>query len=129
MKFSGIDYVILFVDDLMRSKRFYSQACGLEVKYEAAHFVQFETGATRFGLYTREAMAELLGTRVVAPQPGGDGFEIGFKVDDCDDAYSQMLAAGAAAAAEPVTRSWGQRTAYVRDPDGYLIELAQDQAS
>jgi hypothetical protein len=26
----------------------------------------------------------------------------------------------------PTTRSWGQRTAYVRDPDGNLIELAQD---
>ena len=25
----------------------------------------------------------------------------------------------------PTDRDWGQRTAYVRDPDGYLIELAQ----
>jgi len=26
----------------------------------------------------------------------------------------------------PTTRLWGQRTAYIRDPDGHLIELVQD---
>ena len=33
--------------------------------------------------------------------------------------------AGAAPVTEPGDRPWGQRTAYVADPDGYLIELVR----
>jgi uncharacterized glyoxalase superfamily protein PhnB len=47
-------------------------------------------------------------------------------VPDCDAAFAALVAAGAPAVMPPTTRSWGQRTAYVRDPDGNLIELAQD---
>ena len=58
----------------------------------------------------------------------GERFEIGFKVADVDVAYERLVGAGAAPAIEPGTRPWGQRTAYVRDPDGHLVELAQDLA-
>ena len=40
---------------------------------------------------------------------------------DCDAAFSELVAAGAPAVTRPTTRSWGQRTAYVRDPDGNLL--------
>ena len=43
-----------------------------------------------------------------------------------DAAFAELVGAGAPAVVAPTTRSWGQRTAYVRDPDGNLIELAQD---
>jgi catechol 2,3-dioxygenase-like lactoylglutathione lyase family enzyme len=56
----------------------------------------------------------------------GEQFEIGFKVDDVDAAFEAMVRRGAVAAVDPATRPWGQRTAYVRDPDGHLVELAQD---
>ena len=52
-------------------------------------------------------------------------FEIGFKVDDVDRAYTELIGAGATPAVPPTDRPWGQRTAYVRDPDGHLVELAQ----
>jgi lactoylglutathione lyase len=32
--------------------------------------------------------------------------------------------AGAAPVSEPATKPWGQDVAYVRDPDGVLIEIA-----
>ena len=32
---------------------------------------------------------------------------------------------GAVPVIHPTDRSWGQRTAYLRDPDGHLVELAQ----
>jgi catechol 2,3-dioxygenase-like lactoylglutathione lyase family enzyme len=34
-------------------------------------------------------------------------------------------AAGVEAVTPPTDRPWGQRTAYVRDPDGHLVELAR----
>ena len=45
---------------------------------------------------------------------------------DVDAAFGELVALGAEAAVPPTDRPWGQRTAYVRDPDGHLIELAED---
>jgi lactoylglutathione lyase len=54
-------------------------------------------------------------------------FEIGFKVDEVDAVYADLIAGGAHPAVAPTDRPWGQRTAYVRDPDGHLVELAEDR--
>jgi catechol 2,3-dioxygenase-like lactoylglutathione lyase family enzyme len=71
-------------------------------------------------------MAATLGTALRAPALDAPAFELGFKVPDCDAAFAELRAAGVPEAAPPTDRPWGQRTAYVRDPDGNLIELAQD---
>jgi lactoylglutathione lyase len=71
-------------------------------------------------------MAKTLGVTLEVPSSNAPGFEIGFKVDDVDAAVKELVARGATPAVAPTDRFWGQRTAYVRDPDGHLIELAQD---
>lgn len=126
MEFRTLDYVILIVEDLDRAVEFYTQVLSLPLRHRAGDYVQFDTGATRFGLYARKAMAETVGVDLKAPPGNAPGFEIGFKVSDVDVAYKQLVARGAEPQTPPTTRPWGQRTAYVRDPDGHLIELAQD---
>jgi uncharacterized glyoxalase superfamily protein PhnB len=49
--------------------------------------------------------------------------EIGFTVADVQAAYDRAIAAGARALAAPATKPWGQTVAYVRCPDGTLVEL------
>ena len=71
-------------------------------------------------------MAKTLGMSLEKPAADAPGFEIGFKVPEVDSAFSELVARGAASVVPPTDRFWGQRTAYVRDPDGHLIELAQD---
>jgi uncharacterized glyoxalase superfamily protein PhnB len=41
-----------------------------------------------------------------------------------ETAYRRAVEAGAEAVSEPEEKPWGQQTAYVRDPDGALIEIA-----
>ena len=53
-------------------------------------------------------------------------FEIGFKVNDANLAFEELIGRGAQPVVWPTERPWGQRTAYLRDPDGHLIELAED---
>jgi lactoylglutathione lyase len=120
------DYVVLVVEDLDRSLAFYLDVLGLKLGHRSGSFAQLDTGATRVALYTRAAMAETLGRPLRAPADDAPGFELGFKVDDCAAAFRELVARGARPAVEPVTRPWGQRTAYVCDPDGYLVELAED---
>jgi lactoylglutathione lyase len=120
------DYVVLVVGDLERSLRFYRDVLGLPLGHRSGPYVQFATGRTRVALYERGAMASTLGVALAAPAAAAPGFELGFKVRDCDAAYEELVRRGAAPAAAPTDRAWGQRTAYVRDPDGHLVELAQD---
>ena len=126
MKLTAPDYVILIVEDLDRALRFYTGVLGLSLGHRSGDYAQLDTGATRLGLYTRNAMAKILGMSLEAPSSNAPGCEVGFKVADVNAAFSDFVARGAAPVVPPTDRFWGQRTAYVRDPDGHLIELAQD---
>jgi len=126
MKLSVLDYVILIVDDLDRALDFYTEVLGLRLGHRSGDYAQMDTGTTRLGFYTRDAMSRTLGMSIKLPENEAPAFEIGFKVADVDDAYKELVANGASPVTSPITRPWGQRTAYVRDPDGHLIELAQD---
>ncbi|HWB71678.1 MAG TPA: VOC family protein [Egibacteraceae bacterium] len=124
MRLGPPDYVVLVVDDVDRALGFYVDLLGLPLGHRSGPYAQLDTGATRVALYQRAAMAATLGVeRLDPPDPRAPGFELGFKVDDVDVAYAQLTAAGAAAVTAPADRPWGQRTAYVRDPDGHLVEL------
>jgi lactoylglutathione lyase len=116
----NLDYAILIVDDLDTAIAFYRDMIGFLLQHQSGPYAQFATGQTRFALYQRDAMAQTLG---VDDPPA---FEIGCKVKDVDAVYAELVANGATPAVEPQDRPWGQRTAYVRDPDGHYVELAQD---
>ncbi len=123
------DYVILIVEDMDRALRFYTDVLGLRLGHRSGDYAQLDTGATRLGLYTRGAMGKTLGMSLKPPAHDAPGFEIGFKVPDVEEVFSELVGRGASAVMPPTDRPWGQRTAYVRDPDGHLIELAQDLSS
>ena len=50
---------------------------------------------------------------------------IGLTVDDVDAAVAELRAKGAEIAIGPLTRSAGLRLAFVRGPDGVMVELVQ----
>ena len=120
------DYVVLVVEDVGRALEFYAGVLGLPVAHRAGAYAQLDTGATRIGLYERAAMSATLGRPLAPPDPDRPGFELGFKVEDCDAAYAELQRRGARPAVAPTDRPWGQRTGYVFDPDGHLVELAED---
>lgn len=123
MHVEALDYVVLIVEDLDRSLAFYHDLMGIPLKHQAPRFAQLQTGTTRLALFTREAMADTLHQPLQAPTADAPAFELGFKVTDVDAAYQELVDEGATPVTAPETRPWGQRTAYVRDPDGHLIEL------
>jgi catechol 2,3-dioxygenase-like lactoylglutathione lyase family enzyme len=49
--------------------------------------------------------------------------EIGLVTEDVEQAYTRALQAGAVQLSAPTRKPWGQVVAYVRSPDGTLIEL------
>lgn len=127
MQLDAPDYVVLIVAELDRSLDFYVGTLGLELQHRSGPYAQLDTGRTRLALYERDAMADMLGVeKLAAPDAAAPAFELGFKVADVDTVYADLLAAGVEPAVPPTDRHWGQRTAYIRDPDWHLIELATD---
>jgi lactoylglutathione lyase len=114
MKLSVPDYIVLIVADLDRALQFYAEVLGLPLGHRSGAYAQFNTGTNS-------------PRPVKPPTDEAPGFELGFKVADVDAAFAEMIEWGATAVIPPTDRPWGQRTAYVRDPDGHLIEFAQDR--
>jgi lactoylglutathione lyase len=119
-----VGYVILFVADLERSTAFYRDLIGLPFKLEGDGYVEFATRGTRFGLYDRNRLGELTGQGPEAP--GSPGGEVVFLVGDVDAEAERLRRAGVAMLRGPVDRAWGHRTLHLADPDGFVVELAQE---
>lgn len=43
--------------------------------------------------------------------------------DEVDAAFRDVVSKGATPVLEPTTEPWGQRTCYIADPEGNLIEI------
>ncbi|ABK68074.1 VOC family protein [Mycobacterium avium] len=116
-----VDYVIQYVESLERSVMFYRDVVGLEVRIEGDGYVEFEMPNTKFSLFERSKLPELIG-REGGTAPCG---EIGFLVDDVDEEATRLRGLGVEILSGPVDRPWRERTLHIADPDGNVIEFAQ----
>ena len=119
-----VGYVILFVADLERSVRFYRDVVGLPFKLYGDGYAEFATEGSRFGLYDRNRLGELTGQG--GEPPGRPGGEVVFLVGDVDAEAERLRGTGARILTGPVDRVWGHRTLHVEDPDGFVVELAEE---
>jgi lactoylglutathione lyase len=116
-----LGHVILYVTDLATSVSFYRDIVGLDHRFTEAGYAEFGTGETRFAIY-EQRRAEWLTGHPVRPGPAG---EIMIVVDDVDAVAAGLRARGLRMLAEPADRPWGHRTLHIADPDGFVVEFAQ----
>jgi catechol 2,3-dioxygenase-like lactoylglutathione lyase family enzyme len=118
-----LGYVVRFVVSLGPAVDFYGGVLGLTLTKRTEHWAQFDCGSVRLGLYERAAMAAVLGVEDESLGRPPGAVELAFEVEDVDGAHAAAVAAGARSVQAPADRYWGERTAYVLDPDGGLVEL------
>jgi catechol 2,3-dioxygenase-like lactoylglutathione lyase family enzyme len=114
-----LGYVVRFVGALAPAVDFYAGVLGLTLTRRTEHWAQFDCGSVRLGLYERAAMAATLGVEEASLGSPPGAVELAFEVEDVDAA----VAAGTRSLQAPADRYWGERTAYLLDPDGGLVEL------
>ena len=122
-----LDGVGLFVDDMPTMVRFYRDVLGFEINEdENASNVYLIKNGTLFMLYRRKDF-EKMTSRSYEYLKGFNGhFEIALYVDTFDEVdleYEKAVEKGAIPVLEPTTEPWGQRTCYIADPEGNLIEI------
>ncbi|MBB5017468.1 catechol 2,3-dioxygenase-like lactoylglutathione lyase family enzyme [Chitinivorax tropicus] len=120
-------YTIVYVESVETTLAFYEAALGCQRRFlhESGLYGELETGATTLAFAAHEVARENLGVPYQAVRPDGPppGIELAFATPDVPQAYHRAVAAGAAPIQPPAIKPWGQTVAYVRAPDGTLIEL------
>lgn len=122
-----LDGVGLFVKDMPTMIRFYRDVLGFEiVEGEDAVNVYLIKDGTLFMLYERKNFEQMTNRRYEYLKGFNGHFEIALYVDtfeEVDTRYHEIIAKGAQSVLEPTTEPWGQRTCYIADPEGNLIEI------
>ena len=123
----NLDGFGLFVEDMPKMIRFYRDVLGFEIKEsENAGNVYLIKDGTLFMLYERKNFEKMTNRKYEYIKGYNGHFEIALYVDtfeEVDQKYNEVIDKGAKSILEPVTEPWGQRTCYVADPEGNLIEI------
>ena len=119
-------YVITYVPNVAATVAFYQTAFGLEPRFvhESGTYAEMETGATALAFASEELVSSSCHDfRRNRKDESPAGAEVAFVVDDVAKAYAHAVAAGALPYVEPAEKPWGQIVSYVRDCNGFLVEL------
>ena len=125
-----IQHVGLVVSDLDRSRRFYSDALGLEEVPRPPNFT-FDGAWFRFGEHELHLLTEAHTTGGAGQPDAGAGAERGlthhlaFEVDDLAAACARLAEAGVPLTGGPMPRGDGVTQVFFLDPDGYVLEYFQ----
>lgn len=120
-------YTIVYVRDVEASLAFFERAFGLARRFVApgGGYGELETGGTALAFAQHEVAGDSLGQAYLAADASSLplGMEVGLVTDDVAAACQRAVAAGGALLKPPTVKPWGQTVAYVRAPDGTLVEL------
>ena len=120
-------YTILYVKDVAKTIEFYEKAFALERDLLSPEndYGELSTGKTTLAFASLE----------LGKSNFKDGFtesdlkekpfaiELGFVTDDIQATWEQAIEAGATVLEPIVKKPWGQEVGYLRDPNGFLIEI------
>jgi len=120
-------YTILYVENVPETIKFYKKAFGFEQKFLTPEndygelisgsttiaFANLNLGNANFKQGFKESR--------LSNQPFG--IELAFTTSEVDKVMERAIENGAILLEEAVTKPWGQKVGYLRDLDGFLIEI------
>ena len=124
MKLDGFG---IFVKDMATMVRFYRDVLKFEIREdENASNVYLIKDGTLFLLYRRTDFEKMTNRTFGYANNTNGHYEIALSVDSyeaVDLTFKEVVSKGAIPILEPTTEPWGQRTCYISDPEGNLIEI------
>jgi len=120
-------YTILYVKDVEKAIEFYEKAFEFTRKFVTPEndYGELLVGATTLSFASTTLANSNLkeGFTESSLKNKPFGFEIGFTTDDVEVTFKSAVSAGAVIVENPKTKPWGQVVSYIRDLDGFLVEI------
>lgn len=120
-----LGWTILHVPDVAQAVAFYERAFGLARRFvhDSGEYAEMETGATTLA-FTAHSLVTRLGFEDPShAKPHGSEIALVTEEAQVDSAYRRAVEAGAEAVTPLERRPWGQIVGFVRDPNGFLVEI------
>lgn len=123
-------FTILYVPDVEKAIAFYEQAFGLQRSFVAdtQEYGELNTGTARLAFSQNEFAKSLTSVPFETAQLGKSAppIELGIVTNDVEALYQRAIQAGATPIKEPQQKPWGQTVGYVRDLNGFLVEICTE---
>lgn len=125
MKFNTIG---LFTDRQSQMVAFYRDIWGFKTEWNGYEpNVEMTYNSMRLIMFPRKDFEQMVSKRFDYPKSLNGTMKLSFALptfENVDKEYTRCLQLGTQGVMSPTTEPWGQRTAYIADPDGNLIELS-----
>ena len=120
-------YTILYVENVEGAIAFYENAFGFSRKFISPDndYGELNTGETTLSFASKKLAKSNLKDGFIESKLEEKPFaiEVGFITDNVAELVQKATSFGAMLVSEPKQKPWGQIVAYVRDLDGFLIEI------
>lgn len=117
----------LFVNDMGTMVSFYRDVMGMKTDWAGDANAELYSDDVRLIMFSRKNFEEMTSGSYTYPTGLNGTVELAFDVAnfaEVDTEYVRTVKAGATPVFPPTDEPWGQRTSYVADPDGNLIEIS-----
>lgn len=118
----------LFTTNNQKIVDFYVNIFGFKTDWDGQEpNVEMHLDGMHIILFPRESIEEMTQRKFTYPSGINGTMELSFDVPtfaDVDNEYDRAIEMGAKPIMKPTTEPWGQRTCYVADPEGNLIEIS-----
>jgi lactoylglutathione lyase len=122
-----LDGVGIFVKSMEAIVAFYKDVLGFEIQWKQGEAnVYLIRDNTLFMLYGRDDFEKMTSRKYQYISGLNGHYEIALSVPtfaDVDKEFERVVSLGATPVLEPELEPWGQRTCYIADPEGNLIEI------
>lgn len=126
-------YTILYVDNVEESISFYENAFGFSRKFITPEndYGELLSGETTISFASKKLAAQNIKDGFIESSLQDKPFaiELGLITDNVAETFQKATSFGAVIVLEPKEKPWGQIVAYVRDLNGFLIEICTSMES
>ena len=118
-------YTIVYVADVAATLAWYERTFKLKRRYvhESGAYAELDTGSTALAFVSEDMLPAGQPFARNRPDAPAAGVEIAFVSADVAADYAHAVKAGASVVQPPESKPWGQEVSYVRDNNGFLVEI------
>ena len=122
MKFG---YIIIYSNDVEKSIEFFENAFGFKRRFiHESGYGELDTGDTTLAFASHDLGSNNLPNGYIKTDSDKPlGIEIALVTESVEEAFKKAIEAGAKEIMKPLSKPWGQVVAYVRCPDGTIVEI------